>query len=328
MVRTATSSTTDTTARRASGRPPVTRSWRRTGDRPPAGNAVIGWLIPAMPRNRLAVLRIVAYLFALYDVFRITTLPERHARLPHSLYRPLRIGRYLHLPVPTIAIVETCKWCLVIAVVVALAGRLPRIAGVVVAVAYFEWSLVFNSYGKVDHDRLGFVLLLFAIPTVGRLALRDGTLDRRAGWVLRLTQMGAVGTYFLSAIAKVRYGGWGWVNSATLQRAVVRRGTFIGDWFNSIPNFLHVMQWFMMGGEFLSLLLWHPRWGRRLVAVAFLFHIGTYASLTIGFYPHLVTLLAFWPLERCVTWLDQARGAVRRGHRPVPGQEPAVQLPT
>ena len=45
----------------SSGRPPV------------ADNAVTRWLIPALPRNRLAVLRVAAYVFALYDVFRITT---------------------------------------------------------------------------------------------------------------------------------------------------------------------------------------------------------------------------------------------------------------
>jgi hypothetical protein len=262
------------------------------------GDAALRWLTPALPRNRLAVLRVVAYLFAVLDVFVITTVPARHARLSQSLYQPLRMGRLLHVPVPTVSLVEGCRWSLVVAVVVALAGRLPRAAGVVVAVCYFEWSLVFNSYGKVDHDRLGFLLLLFAIPTVGHLSWRDATLDRRAGWVLRLAQIGAVATYFLSAMAKVRYGGWGWVNSATLERAVLRRGTFIGDWFAAVPNLLHVVQWLMLGGEFLSVLLWHPRWGKRLIVVAFAFHVLTDASLAIGFYPHLIALLAFCSLER------------------------------
>ena len=168
------------------------------------------------------------------------------------------------------------------------------------------------------------MLLLFALPTAGRLALRDGTLDRRAGWVLRLTQIGAVCTYFLSAVAKVRYGGWGWVNSATLQRAVLRRGTFIADWLNSIPNLMHVLQWFMLIGEFSALLLWHPRWGKRLVLVAFLFHIGTYASLRIGFYPHLITLLAFLPLERCVTWAGRRAKLRTLVTRPAPWPSKAV----
>jgi hypothetical protein len=41
--------------------------------------------------------------------------------------------------------------------------------------------------------------------------------------------MAAVATYLLAAVAKFRFGGLAWLNSATLAWAVVRRGTFIAD---------------------------------------------------------------------------------------------------
>ena len=261
------------------------------------------WLTPALPRNRLAVLRLVAYGFALFYVFRLNLLPVHHAALPADLYQPLQIARLLPVvPRATPAVVLVCRLALVAGVVTSLAGRLPRLSGTVVALAYGQWLLMASSYGKVDHDQLGFLLLLFALPTAGRLSLRDGTLDERAGWVLRLTQLGAVATYFLSALAKLRFGGPEWVNSGTLARAIARRGTFLADTVAEIPHFIHAAQWATMAAELLSPLLFVPRWTNRLVAAAFGFHVVTFAFLTIGFWPHQVSLLAFLPLEAVLGW--------------------------
>ncbi|MCU1351088.1 MAG: transporter permease, partial [Acidimicrobiales bacterium] len=157
-----------------------------------------GWFTPALPRNRLAVLRVVAYVFATYYVFHMQQLPRVHAHLAGSLYRPLRVAQILpFVPRPTPLVIAVCQWTLLAAVVVGLAGRLPRVTGVIVACCYFQWVVMASSYGKVDHDQLGFLLLLFALPTAGALSLRDATADPRAGWVLRLAQIGAVATYFL-----------------------------------------------------------------------------------------------------------------------------------
>ena len=147
--------------------------------------------------------------------------------------------------------------------------------------------------------------------------MRDGTLDERAGWVLRLTQLGAVATYFLSALAKLRFGGPEWVNSGTLARAIARRGTFVADAVAEIPHFVHAAQWVTLSAELLSPLLFVPRWTNRLVVAALGFHAVTFAMLTIGFWPHQISLLAFLPLEavlgwRCWDWWrrrDRAAGA-------------------
>lgn len=272
------------------------------------------WLTPALPRNRLAVLRVIAYGFALLYVFWLNPLPVHHAALPSELYQPLQIARLVPIvPRATPTVVLVCRLALVAGVVTALAGRLPRASGTVVALAYGHWLFMASSYGKVDHDQLGFLLLLFALPTAGRLSLRDATLDEKAGWVLRLTQLGAVATYFLSALAKLRFGGPEWVNSGTLARAIARRGTFVADAAAEIPHLVHGAQWVTLSAELLSPLLFVPRWTNRLVVAAFGFHVVTFAFLTIGFWPHQVSLLAFLPLEAVIGWRIWDRWRTRRG---------------
>lgn len=274
--------------------------------RPAAGTALsrlAAWFTPALPHSRLAVLRVVAYLFALLYVFRLNLLPVHHAHLPSELYQPLWVARLFPvIPRATPTVVLACRVLLVVGVATNLAGRLPRLSATVVALAYAQWLFMAGSYGKVDHDQLGFLLLLFALPTAGRLSLSDARPDPRAGWVLRMAQLGAVATYFLSVWAKLRFGGPGWVNSGTIARAVARRGTFLADAVAEIPHFLHVFQWVMVLGESLSPLLLVRRWSTRLVVLAFAFHAGTFAALTIGFWPHQVTLLAFLPLEAVLSW--------------------------
>ena len=269
---------------------------------PPAGSSAApdaSWWFTAMPRNRVAVLRTIAYLFIPIDLFWLSAWSSLHGRLDGDLYQPLRIGRLLPFPTPDQALVAVTRWGLVLAIVLALAGRFPRVTGWAIAVLYLQWSLIGMSYGKVDHDRLGFHILLFVLPTIGAVKWRDRTLDPRAGWIIRMAQVAAVATYFLAAIAKVRFGGWEWVNSATMLRAVLRRGTDFGDWFGEHPETLHVFQYLMLIGEFASpILLIETRWRRYFVYFAYLFHLGTYAALTIAFFPHLVTMLAFLKLER------------------------------
>ena len=185
----------------------------------PLTGSVSRWLFRPVPLARVAVLRVVAYLFVPVDVLLTTPWVSAHADVPGRLYQPLLVGRLLHLPTPG-PWVEVLRWVLVATALVAATGRLPRALGVVVAVLYLEWMVVAFSYGKVDHDRIGFLVLLFALATVTR---RGG--EEAAGWAVSVTTLAVVATYFLSALAKLRFGGLDWVDGATLTRAVVRRGT-------------------------------------------------------------------------------------------------------
>ncbi|WP_344066881.1 hypothetical protein [Nostocoides vanveenii] len=264
------------------------------------------WLFTAMPLGRLAIFRTLVYLYVVIDVLWLQTSGWYHGYADPIWYEPLRLGQLLHLPAATVVLVQTLKWGSVAAALVAATGRLPRLAGTVVAVCWIWYMYVAYAYGKVDHDRGDFVVALLLLPTVGSAYWRDRRLSEAAGFVLRAAQLAAIATYFLSAWAKVRFGGWEWVNSATMARAVVRRGTPWVKWLLDVPELLHLTQWGLFVAEMSSPLIFvvPEKWRRRMVMGWFAFHAVTYASITIAFWPHLVMMLAFLPLE---TYADRFR---------------------
>lgn len=290
-------------------------------------NRITGWWLEAVPLGRVAAFRLLVYLFVPLDVFVFTPWVADHGDLPTSLYQPLVVGRLLHLPTPTHTVVEVLKWLLVAAALVAATGRAPRLAGAAVFVLYFEWMVVAMSYGKVDHDRFGFLVALAVLPTVGAARFGDRTACSRAGWALRMVQIGVVLTYFLAAWAKFRFGGWDWPTGATLARAVVRRGTVLSRWLLDYPSLLVVGQFLMIGAELASPLVLLARSDRArctVVGLMVAFHIAVFAGITIIFMPHVIAIAAFLPLERARvpaflrSWYAGRRGA------PPPRGEPSV----
>ena len=64
------------------------------------GSRVAAWLTPALPRNRLAVLRVIAYAFAVLYVFWLNLLPVHHAELPaeRAIADQIRTFKSIRLP--------------------------------------------------------------------------------------------------------------------------------------------------------------------------------------------------------------------------------------
>lgn len=269
------------------------------------------WLFAPMPLARIAAFRIVVFLFVIIDVLLLHTSGWYHGAADPVWYEPLILGKLLGLPAASIPLVNILKWGCVLAAAAAVTGRLPRLLGWTVAVAWIWYQYVAFSYGKVDHDRADFVIALALLPTVGAVHLDDRRRSEAAGFAIRVVQLMAIATYFLSAWAKLRFGGIEWVDSATMSRAVVRRGTPWARWLLDWPWTLHAFQYVLMSAELLSpvIFLVTERWRRRMVAGWYVFHTMTYAAITIAFWPHLVMMLAFLPLERYAAWL---RGALRR----------------
>ena len=266
-----------------------------------ATRPVTGWLFTPVPLARIAILRVVAYLFVPVDVLLTTPWVVQHAQVPGELCQPLLLGRLLHLPTPG-PWVEALRWVLVGASLLAATGRLPRLVGGLVALLYLEWMVIAFSYGKVDHDRVGFLVLLAVLPTVGAARLRDRRSSEAAGWAVSVTALAVVSTYFLSAWAKLRFGGLGWVDGATLTRAVVRRGTALSTPLLAHAWVLHVFQYVLLGVELLVspllLVRWRdPRATWALVGGFYAFHLMTFLTISIVFLPHCVALLALLPLE-------------------------------
>jgi hypothetical protein len=270
-----------------------------------AVNRLWSWLFTPMPIARVATLRLLVFAFVVVDVLGLHTSGWYHGWADPVWYEPLVMGKVLHLPAATVLLVQVLKWGCVAAALGAMTGRAPRVLGWTVAVGWVWYQYVAFSYGKVDHDRADFVVALALLPTVGLAHLTDRRRSEAAGLALRAVQLAAVATYFLSAWAKVRFGGWDWVNSATMVRAVLRRGTPWAQWLLEVPWTLHTFQWVLFTAELTSpvIFLLSERWRRRVVAAWFVFHAMTYAAITIAFWPHLVTMLAFLPLEQYAAWV-------------------------
>ena len=267
-----------------------------------------GWLLSPAPLARVAVLRVVALLFVPVDVLLTTTFVRGHASVPAELYvaaasRPAAaaadagpVGRG---PAGRARRRRAARSARRGPRRAPPAGRLP------VAALYLEWMVVAMSYGKVDHDRFAFLVLLFVLPSVGRAPLRSTARTQAAGWALWMVALAVVATYVLAACAKLRFGGWDWADGATLTRAVLRRGTALSEPLLDVPVLLHAAQYGILAMELLvaPLLLvpWRDERRTWLLALGFLgFHLVTFAMITIVFLPHCVALLALLPLERLV----------------------------
>jgi hypothetical protein len=280
-----------------------------------------------VPRARVAVFRVLVYLFVVFDVLYATSWVGRHGWAPSSLYEPIGPDKLLPLPVPTESVVTFVQAGLVVTAVLAMTGRLPRLLGWTVAALYIERMLIAYGYGKVDHDRFAVIIALVVLPSVGRVRWGDRTLSEAAGWALRCVQLAVVATYFLAAFAKFRYGdGLAWMNSTTLLRAVVRRGTWLADPLVEWPVILHATQYGIILLELASPLVFVRRFRTWMLATFAAFHAVTYAMLTIIFLPHVVCLASFLPLERLVQRRarDEEHGRGGEGDPdPGPGRERA-----
>lgn len=270
--------------------------------------AIVNWFFRPIPLGRIAALRTLAYLFIPVDLLVSASWVVQHKDVPTELYLPLNFTDVIPWPTPTHAVVVTVFAALLILCIPAALNIAPRLLGWPLAILYFEWMVIAMSYGKVDHDRFGYMILLFVLPTIGKAKWGDTkTLSPAAGWAVVVTQIGVVCTYFLAAWAKLRFGGIDWVNSATITRAVVRRGTFFSEWMLDYPWMLRASQYGIFAFEMLSpiVLFLKPRWQVFAVIGFYLFHVVVYATITIIFLPHLVAMAAFLPLEkvRPIVWL-------------------------
>jgi len=271
------------------------------------GPSLARWFTEPVPLGRIAAFRTICYIFVALDLLFFTPWVVEHADVPGELYQPLFIGRILPLPTPNAWLVHTIYWALLVLTALAATGRAPRLLGWAVFVLYFEWMIIAMSYGKVDHDHFAFLLALALLPTLGRARHGDPTLSESAGWVIRMTQIAVIATYFLAAWAKFRFGGIEWLWEATLTRAVLRRGTVFSNWTTEVPGLLVAVQFGIIAFELLSPAVFFVRKRIQYGIIAFFysFHAVTYASLTIAFWPHLVAMLCFLPLERIrpVQWV-------------------------
>ncbi len=284
--------------------------------------SVATWFMPVVPESRVAILRTVLYLFVIIDIHVFVRDPIPLSRNP-ELYQPLLIERLFHLPPPSVPLTVTLYLILVVFCLLAAANVLPRLAGGVVAAAFTWWTAIGMSYGKVDHDHLALVVALWVLPTVGVIAERWRGVERsaQAGWALKCIQIAVISTYFLSALTKIRSGGWSitsWPESSILLWAIIRRPHGLGQFLLPYPELLHVMQWLSFTAELTSVVVLWLR-GRALLAAAVFwmgFHAFTMAILYIHFAPTAICWLAFAPLRAFWSLAAQGQSQAEGARKP------------
>jgi hypothetical protein len=285
------------------------------------GNRFMRWLFAPVPLGRVAALRTLTYLFIVFDVLVYSEAARLKETVPTELYVPLHVDAVLFpfIPDPSTVVVQTCFWGLLILSPIAAIGIFPRLLGSIIFLLYFEWMLVFNSYGKVDHDRFAFLVALAVLPTIGRARHGDKTLSAKAGWAFRLVQLSVVATYFLAAWAKLRFGGLEWLWGTSLTWAILRRGTEWSNWMLDHVWMIKTSQVGIIAFELMSPIIFfvNDRIRPYIVAYFYVFHLVTWLAITISFAPHLIAMTSFLALERVrpLHWIrlgfDRAIGRMR-----------------
>jgi hypothetical protein len=274
-----------------------------------AGLAIRNWWFPPAPLARLAVLRTFLYLFVVVDVLWTTSLVVPQSYASPELYQPVDLLNAIGQPAPGPSFTQTLRIVVIVSALIAASGRLGRVAGWVAAFAYLDWCCLAMSYGKVDHDHLAILVAVFVLPTVAGLRWRAADDSEAAGWALRCIAVATVATYFLSAWAKFRFGGWHWPLGATFTWAVERRGTALGRPLLHHAHVLQAAQFSLLALELSTplLLLLRQRWRTSAVVGLALFHLTTWLTIRIHFLPLAVCLAAFLPLERIAAYLTSRR---------------------
>jgi hypothetical protein len=284
--------------------------------------AIRDWWLAPTSLARVAVLRTFLYLFLIVDVLLTTSLVVPQSYASPELYNPVDVLAAIHQPAPGPWFTRTLRLVIIASALIAASGRMSRVAGWVAAFAYLDWCCLAMSYGKVDHDHLAILVAVFVLPTVSGLRWRATDHSEAAGWALRCIAVATVATYFLSAWAKFRFGGWHWPLGATFTWAVERRGTALGRPLLDHANLLQAAQFSLLALELSTPLLFvlRQRWRTIAVIGLALFHLTTWLTIRIHFLPLAVCLAAFLPLERAGSYLLSKRSTPV----PAPARTPAV----
>lgn len=279
------------------------------------------WWLSPMPAERLASLRILVGLFALgYVLARFGHLVS-YGSFSAGAFRPIGVVALLPRPLPAPVVVAIAAAC-VAAGVLFVVGLRFRWTGPAFA-ALLLWTLTYrNSWGMIFHTEnllvLHVIVLAFtpaadAFSVDARRAAIVREPGARYGWPVRLLCIIAVVTYVLAGIAKLRFGGTGWIDGEVLRAYVATdnlRKILLGSGHSplAVPVLAYPGAFSVLAAMTLAVELGSPLalLGRRAAAVwvtaAIAFHWGVLALMVIAFpYPMSgVGFACFFSTERLV----------------------------
>jgi hypothetical protein len=291
-----------------------------------------GWFYAPMPRERLALLRILIGIYTwIYLVSRGAHL-NRVTAYATSAFVPVGPVSVLSEPLSA-GWVYTLYAATVLAGAAFVAGLWHRVLAPVFALLLLWVTSYRHSWGMIFHtDNLMVlhVLVLALAPAADAYAWRprpffvrsaDGAIpavDGRYGWAVRTLGLVTVATYVAAGIAKLENTGVGWVFGDALREQIAFdavRKIELGSIYSPFAAWMVRTEWlfplfavFTLAVEFLApLALLGTRLAIGWCAAAWLFHVGVLASMAIVFpYPLSgCAFLSLFPIERwrAAAWL-------------------------
>lgn len=297
--------------------------------------AVEGWLAPDSPAERLAAVRILVGGFALlYLAIRLPHIAS-YLSFPARQFQPIGVLSLLDRPPPGAAVLALAvlAWFATLGFALGWRYRWTGPAAALLLLVTFTYA---NSWGQIFHTENALVLTVLVLA-VTRAADASSLDARRAGgappaphprygWPLRLLSVLVVATYFLAGVAKLRWGGPGWIGGTVLRDTIAAdslRKILLGSAHSPIAEALLGQGWMFRALAVLTLVvelgaplaLLHRRVAAAWVLAVIGFHLGVLALMTIIF-PFPLSGIAFAPFfraERVTGWA--AARAKARGKR-------------
>ncbi len=300
------------------------------------------WLLDPAPASRLAAFRILVGAFTtLYLLVRLPRFVDLADGRP-SPFAPVGALWFLDDPLRPLAV----NGMIVVAIAGAVAltlGAGHRVTGPVLSIVLLALTTYRSSWGQLLHFEnlmvlhvvvLGFspAADVWSLDARRRTVAADRTdpaADARYGWPLRLAALITVTTYVIAGVAKLRYGGLGWLDGDTLRNHIAytaARLDVLGESTSPIAGPLVARAWIFtplaVAGVAIELAapvaLLSRRWRNGWVTAAVAMHACIAATMYIVF-PYPLVAVAFAPLfdlERGVEGVSRWRVPSRLSRRP------------
>ena len=218
----------------------------------PAGR-IAGWFFPSAPPQRLAVLRVLVGVFALFYVLIRARVYLSLAAADPSRFEPVGLLSLLPAPVPA-GVLVGCYAVAVAAGIGFVTGSWFRVSGPAFGLSLLALSTYRSSWGQIlwlDNVMVLQVMIVGFARSADALSWRPARRGVRAesdrsvahldasetyGVPVRLAALVTVATYLVAAVAKIRLAGMAWITSDFKQGHLISH-RIIGSSTHMIPAF-------------------------------------------------------------------------------------------
>lgn len=198
-------------------------------------NALSGWWLTNMPAERLAGVRIVCGLYAIWYLLPRWDMFYDLWRTDSELFAPVGVARLLPGIIPSAGMLDTVYWVTVAAAILFTLGVKHRLTGPAFGLLILTLLSYRNSWSMIFHMHNGLVVhaLILGLTKSADVWSFDALFNKRRrdptqskvswqyGWPIMLIGAATISCYFLSGVAKVAGPeGFAWASGESLRAQV------------------------------------------------------------------------------------------------------------